>query len=310
MEVWNGQDLISAENLEKKDILQILERAMQLLPVAKKEKTLEILKGKILSTIFFEPSTRTRLSFETAMLRLGGQVLSTGGPEVMSISKGETLEDTAKVLSYFADIVAIRHPEIGSATRFAAAADIPVINAGDGSGEHPTQAMLDLLTILIEKRTLDDLTVAVVGDLKFGRAAHSFSVLLSNFKVKFVFVSPEALKMPEKVKEILKKRNVDFEETEDFAAALRKSDIVYVTRVQRERFEDLQEYEKYKSAFVLDRALVEANNPAITILHPLPRVTELAVDLDDLPGAAYFRQVQNGIAVRMAILTLLLGVEL
>jgi aspartate carbamoyltransferase len=265
--------------------------------------------GKILATLFYEPSTRTRLSFESAMLRMGGGVISVAEAKTSSsAAKGETLFDTGKMIEGYAHIAVIRHPEKGSAAELARGADIPVINGGDGTGEHPTQALLDLYTVMREKGTLDGLHVALVGDLKNGRTVHSLSQALARWDVQLTFVAPDALKMPADVMEKLRAaRQVKIKETSDLAAALREADVTYVTRIQKERFADAAEYEKLKGAYVVNRKLIEAAKPGITILHPLPRVNEIATDVDDMPNAAYFRQAKNGVYLRMALLTMLLG---
>jgi aspartate carbamoyltransferase catalytic subunit len=301
------KDILSTTGLSKSDIETILQTAEEFLPVALKERTSALLEGKIMAALFYEPSTRTRLSFETAMLRLGGRVITVVGMENSSLAKGETLHDTAKVVENYADIMVMRHPSPGSAKELADSASVPVINAGDGSSEHPTQALLDLFTIQKERGKIEGLTIALVGDLKFGRTVHSLSYLLANYKVRLMLVSPNALKMPKEVTDFLQTKGVEFEETEKLEDALQKADVVYATRVQRERFSDPNEYERLKDYYVLRKELIERYNPQLTIMHPLPRVGEIALDTDELPGAAYFRQVRNGVAVRMALLALLLG---
>jgi aspartate carbamoyltransferase catalytic subunit len=304
---FNGSDIISTENMSRGDIDRIIDVAKTFLPVASKEKSSNLLAGKVLAALFYEPSTRTRLSFETAMLRLGGSVINVIGMESSSLAKGETLYDTAKVVENFADVVAMRHPREGSVSEVAAAAGIPVINAGDGPGQHPTQAFLDAFTIVREKGRIDGLTIAFVGDLKYGRTVHSLAYLLSHYGVKLVLVSPDKLKMPNEVIEHLKRKKIVYSETEKLEDALRHADVIYSTRVQRERFVDLAEYERFKLYYVLTRQDIEKHNGKMTILHPLPRVGEISLDVDELPGAAYFRQVRNGVAVRMALLALVLG---
>ncbi len=310
MKNFLGSDVLSAADFGREDIDYVLEAAEKLLPVALKEKTSDLLAGKLMAALFYEPSTRTRLSFETAMNRLGGRVITAVGMEHSSLAKGETLYDTAKVVENYADVIVMRHPDTGSAAELAKSASVPVINAGDGAGEHPTQALLDLLTIKKIHGQIDGLTVAMVGDLKYGRTVHSLSQMLSFYGAKLIFVSPEALKMPEEVKAVLSGRGVAIEEMEQLEPALKQAQIVYSTRVQRERFADLAEYERFKHYYILTRALIEKYNPKMTILHPLPRVGEIALDVDGLPGAAYFKQVQNGVAVRMALLALVLGADL
>jgi aspartate carbamoyltransferase catalytic subunit len=307
MAYLKGKNILSTADLSKSEIEQILDVSAQMLPIARKEKQSNELVGKVLASLFYEPSTRTRLSFETAMNRLGGRVISVTGTESSSLSKGETLSDTARVISQFADIVAIRHAEIGSANEFAGAASVPVINAGDGAGEHPTQALLDIFTILQERGDINGLTIALVGDLKYGRTVHSLSYLLKHYGVKLIYVSPEQLAMPKEILQQISESGIAYTETEKMDEALKHADVIYMTRVQKERFSDPAEYEKYKNYYVLTKEMIEKHNAKITVMHPLPRVGEISLNVDELSGAAYFRQVQNGVAVRMALLKLLIG---
>lgn len=301
------KDLLSASVLSKGNIERILEIAEGMAPYANKEKQSDLLAGKVLATLFYEPSTRTRLSFETAMNRLGGRVITVTGMESSSLIKGETLYDTGKVVENFADIVAMRHPTPGSVAEFAVAVKIPVLNAGDGAGEHPTQALLDMLTIKKERGTIDGLTIAMVGDLKFGRTVHSLTYLLSHFKVHLILVSPDRLRMPAEQVQHFKDQKIQCTETESLEEGLKQAQVVYMTRVQKERFDDPAEYEKYKHFYILTREMVERHNAQMTVMHPLPRVGEISLDVDDLAGAAYFRQVKNGVALRMALLAIMLG---
>jgi len=303
---FKGVDVLSAKEFSKEDILKVIGVADEFLPVAKKEKMSDILKGKVLASLFYEPSTRTRLSFETAMIRLGGNVITVSGSSSSSLSKGETLSDTAKVIEQYADVIAVRHSAVGAPKDMADGALIPVLNAGDGTGEHPTQALLDVFTINSEVGKLDGITVAMVGDLRFGRTVHSLAYLLSNFDVKIVFVAPDFLQIPQDVKDFLEEKGIEYEITENLFYALKVSDVLYMTRIQRERFPDATEYEKLKGVYVLSKKLIEENNSNIVVLHPLPRVDEISVDVDSLNGAAYFRQVRNGVAVRMALLKLVI----
>lgn len=304
---FTGSDILSAKQFNRGDIERVLKVALKLEPFAHKKRWGDLLKGKLLASLFYEPSTRTRLSFETAMQRLGGGVITAVGLQFSSLTKGETLADTGKIIENYADIVAMRHPEDGSCEKLASGASIPVINAGDGANEHPTQCLLDLFTIQKERGTLDGITVAMVGDLKFGRTVHSLSIALSHFGCKLIFVAPKELAMPEWVCRLLKEKNCVYAETEDFADALKNADVVYMTRIQEERFENKKEYEKHRNSYVLTRELVDSLNSTITIMHPLPRIWEITADVDQAPGAAYFRQVANGVAVRMAVLCLVLG---
>jgi aspartate carbamoyltransferase len=303
----HGRDLVTIADLTRDEIGAVLDQTRQFESAVESGERLRLLDGKILATLFYEPSTRTRLSFESAMLRMGGGVISVAEAKTSSSAvKGETLFDTGKMIEGYAHIAVIRHPEKGSAAELAHGADIPVINGGDGTGEHPTQALLDLYTVMREKGTLDGLHVALVGDLKNGRTVHSFSQALARWDVRLTFVAPDALKMPAGVMKKLQ-ANIEVQETSDLTSALRKADVAYITRIQKERFADTAEYEKLKGAYVVNRKLIETAKPGITILHPLPRVNEIATDVDDMPNAAYFRQAKNGVYLRMALLTMLLG---
>lgn len=304
---FKGADILSASQFNRGDIETVLKMAKKLEPYAKKKQWGDILRGKLLASLFYEPSTRTRLSFETAMQRLGGNIISVAGMGASSLSKGETLYDTGRVIENFADVIAMRHPDDGSVEKLAGGAGIPVINAGDGANEHPTQSLLDLFTIQNELGQLDGLTVAMVGDLKFGRTVHSLSQMLAHFDCEMIFVSPPELKMPEGICRTLKEKNTVYHETEDLGGAAKRAQVLYMTRVQQERFADPKEYEKHRNTYVLTRELIEEKNPKLVIMHPLPRIWEIAQDVDDIAGAAYFRQVGNGVAVRMALLVLVLG---
>ncbi|EKO89289.1 aspartate carbamoyltransferase [Leptospira interrogans serovar Grippotyphosa str. LT2186] len=274
--------------------------------LVEQNKAFGILTGKLLASLFFEASTRTRLSFEAAMERLGGRVISTVGFQFSSISKGETLYDTMKMVEAYADIAVIRHPVEGSSRIAAGAVKIPVINAGDGAGQHPTQAILDLYTIISEKGTLDGLTVAFIGDLKYGRTIHSLINLLRHYKVRLFLISPPELALPESYKKALQGYSLTLEETTDIKAVW-DCDVAYVTRIQEERFPDHKEYERLKDLFKVNKELILASKKETTVLHPLPRVNELSTDVDDLPNAAYFRQARYGVVSRMTLLCLSLG---
>ena len=302
------QNVLDAEQFSREDLDFILARTEVMADLQKSGKAFGLLRGKILASLFFEASTRTRLSFESAMERLGGRVISTVGFQFSSISKGETLYDTMKMIESYADIAAIRHPVEGSSRIAAGAVKIPVINAGDGIGQHPTQALLDMYTILREKGTLEGLNVAFIGDLKYGRTIHSLIKLLKHYNIKFYLISPEELKLGSSYKKDLDKSSSVYEETEDIKA-LWDCDVAYVTRLQEERFPDRKEYEKLKDTYRVNKELVLASRKNTTIMHPLPRVNELSTDVDDLPNAAYFRQAEYGVVVRMTLLALCLGVE-
>jgi aspartate carbamoyltransferase catalytic subunit len=301
-----GRNLLSIEDVNKEEIELILKQAAQLEEQCQERPKLDLLNGRILAALFYEPSTRTRLSFESAMHRLGGDVLSAASAaKTTSAAKGETLADATRVISGYAHIVVQRHPRIGSAKEAAEGATIPVINAGDGSNEHPTQALLDLFTIQKERGQIDGLHIAMVGDLRYGRTVHSLSKALTHWDVTLTLVAPPSLRMPSPVAQKLK-RKIAVDETEDLATAMEACDVLYVTRIQRERFEDPADYDKVKDSYVITRQLVERINPEITIMHPLPRVNEIATDVDELPGAAYFRQADNGVWARMALMALIL----
>jgi len=302
-----GKDILHGNQFSKRDIDGVIKVASDFEKQLKKKNSLTLLKGKILATLFFEPSTRTRLSFETAMQRLGGGVISMSSAEGSSAAKGETVGDTARTVSQYADIIVIRHPRIGSAKEAADAASVPVINAGDGAGQHPTQALLDTYTIRKELGSLKNLAVAMVGDLKNGRTVHALVELLSLYQARLHFVSPGNLRMPEEITSNLKQKGIWIEETEDLEKAASESALIYMTRIQKERFTDLTEYERVKSSYVIDSEFLKRLKKKITILHPLPRVDEIGLDVDSYPGAAYFRQVRNGVFVRMALLAMVMG---
>jgi aspartate carbamoyltransferase catalytic subunit len=302
-----GKDILHGNQFSKKEIETIVRTAAQMEKELKRKYSLNLLKGKILATLFFEPSTRTRLSFEAAMQRLGGGVISMGSVEGSSVAKGETLVDTAQTVAQYADVIVVRHPRIGSAKEVADAVSIPVINAGDGAGQHPTQALLDLYTIRKELGTLRNLSIALVGDLKNGRTVHALVEVLSHHAVHFYFVAPNPLRMPGEITERMKEKGCEVIETDDLALAASKSDLIYMTRIQKERFADVSEYEKVKGSYVLNREFLERLKKRVTILHPLPRVDEINPDVDAYPGAAYFRQMRNGVFVRMALLAMVLG---
>ena len=276
------------------------------------EKYAHTCDGKRLVTLFYEPSTRTRLSFEAAMMNLGGKVLGFSSADSSSASKGESVADTIRVTSCYADICAMRHPKEGAPLVASMASSIPVINAGDGGHQHPTQTLTDLLTIRSLKGRLDDLTIGLCGDLKFGRTVHSLieALVLRYSNVKFVLISPEELRVPSYIREdILEKHNVEFEEVERLEDALPKLDILYMTRVQKERFFNEEDYVRMKDFYILDKQKMELAPKDMYILHPLPRVNEIAVEVDDDPRAAYFKQAQYGVYVRMALILRLLEVE-
>ena len=302
-----GKDILHANQFSKKDIDAIIKNASYFEKELKRRSSLNLLKGKILATLFFEPSTRTRLSFETAMQRLGGGVISVASAESSSAAKGETVADTARTVAQYADAIVIRHPRLGSAKEAADAVPIPVINAGDGAGQHPTQALLDIYTIYKELGSLRNLTVAMVGDLKYGRTVHALAELLSLFKARLYFVSPDLLRMPDEITSSLKEKGIEVIETDDMFKAASESSLIYMTRIQKERFGDLSEYERVKGSYIINRAFLDRLKKKVTILHPLPRVDEISTDVDEYSGAAYFRQMRNGVFVRMTLLSMIFG---
>lgn len=301
------KDVLRADQFSKDEVALIMKLAGEYEAALLQGKRLNVMEGKILSTLFYEPSTRTRLSFEAAMLRLGGTVVSVAEAKSSSASKGESLHDTIKTVEGYADVIVLRHPQIGSAEEAAKATDKPVVNAGDGAGQHPTQSLLDFYTIQKEKGTVEDQTIVLAGDLKNGRTAHSLALLLASYHVKFIFVAPKALQMPRDIIDRLKAARIDVQETEDLADGLRTGDVLYMTRIQKERFEDPAEYERLKDSFVLTRKHLDQAKEGLTVMHPLPRVNEIAEEMDDYSGAAYFRQAANGVPVRMALLALVTG---
>ena len=301
-------DLITMDDLTNEEIIQILDAANTLLPVARGEAYLPLLQGKVLGNLFFENSTRTRMSFETAMKRLGGEVLnlSTIGS---SVAKGETLYDTMQMVNGYSDIAVIRHPRQGAAQYSADAVNIPILNAGDGAGNHPTQTMLDLFTIREAHGSLEGLNVMMVGDLRYGRTTHSLSHALVRFGAKLTLVSPKSLKMPIEIVSDLKSHGADINETEEMISSISSADVIYMTRIQKERFPDEDEYNKVADVYKLDASdLVEAKNQMI-IMHPLPRVNELHPNVDSTEHAKYFQQAFNGVPTRMALLCRGLGIE-
>lgn len=302
-----GKDILNTAQFTAQELNLIMNTAANYEYRVKKQEQIKDMAGKVVACLFFEPSTRTRLSFESAANRVGARVISVAGASSSSTAKGETLQDTIRTVDGYIDVIVMRHPEIGSAQVAADNAIHPVINGGDGSGQHPTQALLDIYTILKEKGHLGGQTVTFLGDLKYGRTVHSLGYFMTLYGNKIIFVSPKSLRMPEELTADFRSRGAEIEETEDVQEALGKSDIVYVTRVQRERFSDPAEYEKLKGSYIVNRELISKAKKGITILHPLPRVDEISTDVDDYEGAAYFRQAHNGMYVRMALLALVSG---
>jgi aspartate carbamoyltransferase catalytic subunit len=305
---WYGKDILSVNQFSRTDLEYVFAVAHEMRTMVERVGTFDLLKGKILANLFYEPSTRTSSSFTSAMERLGGSVIPINEVKYSSVTKGESLVDTVRTLECYADVIVLRHPETGSAAVAAQAARKPVINAGDGTGEHPTQALLDTFTIREELGRLDGLNVTMLGDLKYGRTVHSLARLLSKFdRIRLDYVSPEILRMPREVMDEVNARKVPQVEHESLAGPLPGTDVLYVTRVQKERFEDLDAYEKVKGAYVIDPAVMRTAKQDMIVMHPLPRVTEISMEFDDDPRAAYFRQMEYGLYVRMALLAMVLG---
>ena len=302
-----GKDILNTAQFSAQELNLIMNTAANFERRVKNEEVIRNMEGKVVASLFFEPSTRTRLSFETAINRLGARVVTIASAASSSVAKGETLADTIRTIDGYVDVIVMRHPMKGAAQLAADNASHPVINAGDGTGQHPTQALLDLYTIRKERGVLGGQTITFLGDLKNGRTVHSLGYFMALCKNKMIFVSPKSLKMPAKITEDLRSRGAEIEETEDVEKALSVSDMVYVTRVQRERFKNPEDYEKVKGVYVINREMINRTKKGITILHPLPRVDEISTDVDDYEGAAYFRQAHNGLYVRMALLSLVSG---
>lgn len=300
---FKGKDLISIRDFSKKQILQILERAAE----RKKGDRSKTLSGKLVGSCFFEPSTRTRLSFESAVIRLGGSVTGFSQPDSTSAKKGESLFDTIRVIGSYVDLIVMRHPLEGSARLAADATPTPVINGGDGANEHPTQTLLDLFTILEAHGTLEGLSIAFVGDLKYGRTVHSLALALKEFGGRLYFVSPGNLQMPENILAPLKEKGIPFSCHESISDVIKKVDVLYMTRIQEERFTDKGEYEEIKKHYRLSVENLKGVKPSMKIMHPLPRVFEIDPRVDETPHALYFTQAENGLYVREALLELILG---
>ena len=295
--------LVSITDYSKEDILHILDLAEQF----EKNPNTRLLEGKLVATLFFEPSTRTRLSFETAVNRLGGRVIGFSDAATSSSSKGESLKDTIKMVSNYVDLIIMRHPVEGAARYASEVAGVPVINAGDGANQHPTQTMLDLYSIKKTQGKLTDLTLSMVGDLKYGRTVRSLLMAMRYFNPRYNFVSPPELRMPEQYRAFCKENGIEYHEYEDMNRILNETDILYMTRVQQERFTDPVEYEKVRNTYSLHNAMLEGTKDNLRILHPLPRITEIAEDVDDNPKAYYFEQAKNGVYARQAVICSILG---
>lgn len=297
------KSLISIQDFTKDEILHILDVAKEF----EKNREQNFLAGKVIACLFFEPSTRTRLSFEAAVNRLGARVIGFPDAKNTSVTKGETLEDTIKIVSNYVDMIVMRHPQEGAAAIAAGVSPVPVVNAGDGSNQHPTQTLLDMYSIRQTQGRLDNLKINMVGDLKYGRTVHSLSEAMSDFSPEFVFTAPDELKMPSKYLKFLDEKHIPYEETDSLEAHLNDCDILYMTRVQQERFPSKEDYDRVKNVYELTASMLSGVKPNMKILHPLPRITEISTDVDDTPYAYYFEQARNGMYVRMAVIAYLLG---
>jgi aspartate carbamoyltransferase catalytic subunit len=302
-----GKDILSVSQFERNDLDYIFGVAKEMRAMVERVGTFDLLKGKILANLFYEPSTRTSSSFTSAMERLGGSVIPINEVRYSSVAKGESLPDTVRTLECYADVIVLRHPEVGASAEAARYARKPIINAGDGIGEHPTQALLDLFTIVEELGKVDGLTVTMLGDLKYGRTVHSLSRLLSLYKVELNYVSPEILKMPDELVRELESKGVSQSHHTRLEDALGSTDVLYVTRVQKERFESMEDYDRVKGAYVITPETLASAKEEMIVMHPLPRVGEISMDVDQDPRAAYFRQMEYGLYVRMALLAMVLG---
>ncbi len=300
------ESLVAIDDLNRSEILALLERARYF----EQHPNSRLLEGRVVATLFFEPSTRTRLSFETAVNRLGGRVIGFSDAATSSTSKGETLKDTIKMVSNYADLIVMRHHLEGAARYAAEVGGVPVINAGDGANQHPSQTMLDLYSILKTQDKIEGLTITMVGDLKYGRTVHSLLQALRFFKPIMNFVSSHELQMPREYIQLCEENGIEYHEYTEFSPeVIAASDIIYMTRVQRERFSDIMEYEKVKNLYTLRRSMLDVAKPNMRILHPLPRVNEIDIDVDDSSHAYYFEQARNGVYARQAIITKALGID-
>jgi len=300
-----NRSLVSISDYSKEEYLKILDLAEEF----EKTPRQEILNGHVVATLFFEPSTRTRLSFESAVNRLGGKILGFADASSTSATKGETLRDTIKIVCNYADLIVMRHPLEGSARFASEVSSVPVINAGDGANQHPSQTLLDLYSIRRTQGRLENLNIFMVGDLKYGRTVHSLLMAMSQFNTTFYFISPDELKMPDEYKRYLKNMNLKYYEFKDFTDIINQADIIYMTRVQKERFSDPIEYERTKNVYILRSLMLKETKPNVKILHPLPRVNEINLDVDSSEKAYYFTQALNGVFVRQAIISSILGLK-
>lgn len=304
---YYGKDILSVSQFDRSDLEAVFGVAKEMRSTVERVGSFDLLKGKVLANLFYEPSTRTSSSFLAAMTRLGGSVIPINEVRYSSVAKGESLPDTVRTLESYADVIVLRHPEVGSAALAASYAHKPIINAGDGIGEHPTQALLDLFTIEEELGRVDGLTITMLGDLRFGRTVHSLARLLSLYDVRLNYVSPQVLHMPSELIEELETKGIPQKETEALEGVLPETDVLYVTRVQKERFEDPDDYEAVRGSYVITPQTLERAKDEMIVMHPFPRVGEISIELDADPRAAYFRQMEYGLYVRMALLAMVLG---
>jgi aspartate carbamoyltransferase catalytic subunit len=300
-----NKSLVSITDLSKEEYFKILDLAEEFAVKPKQN----LLDGYVVATLFFEPSTRTRLSFETAVCQLGGKYIGFSDPNISSVKKGESLKDTIQTVALYSDLIIMRHPVDGAARYASEVSNVPIINAGDGANQHPTQTLLDMFSIRKTQKTLAGLNIGFVGDLKYGRTVHSLLMALSQFGSKFYFISPDELKMPSAYKHHLDEKNIPYVETTDLENSIPQLDILYMTRIQKERFSDPIEYEKVKNAYILENSMLDKSKANLRVLHPMPRVNEISEDVDPNPKAYYFNQALNGVFVRQAILSLILGVK-
>lgn len=304
---WYGRDILSVKQFSREDLNYVFGVAHEMREMVARVGTFDLLKGKILASLFYEPSTRTSSSFTSAMERLGGSVIPINEVHYSSVSKGESLPDTVRTLECYVDVIVLRHPEVGASALAAKYARKPIINAGDGVGEHPTQALLDLFTIVEELGQVDGLSVTLLGDLKYGRTVHSLARLLSLFDVRLHYVSPDILPMPAEIIAELEGKAIPQSEHTSLDPVISESDVLYVTRVQKERFEDLDTYESVQGAYIISPETLKTAKERMIVMHPLPRVGEISIEVDSDPRAAYFRQMEYGLYVRMALLAMVLG---
>ena len=300
------ESLVSINDFSREEIMELLEKARSF----EENPNRRVLEGKVVATLFFEPSTRTRLSFETAVNRLGGRIIGFSDAATSSSSKGEALKDTIMMVSNYVDLIIMRHHLEGAARYASEVSSVPIINAGDGANQHPTQTMLDLYSIYKTQGTLENLNITMVGDLKYGRTVHSLLQAMSHFNPTFHFVAPDELKMPQEYKIFCDEHNIPYYEHREFSEeVINQADILYMTRVQRERFTDLMEYERVKDVYILHNSMLANSKPNLRVLYPLPRVNEIAYDVDDNPKAYYFQQAKNGLFARQAIICKVLGID-